>query len=193
LASELAPVRSPFATINDSPLSQRMRIITIEIKNFRAFKGRPLKIDLRKTGKNLLVYGENGSGKSSLFFAIKDFLESAVKKHDITKFPFRNIFCETDDGFIKIQFADPNATKKNQHPQAGIYEWSGLKNETSKQSILEINKTKGFIDYKALLATYFLQQDAPTVNIFNLLIDSILYHAERGNRQTGRRVEGQIL
>jgi len=37
-----------------------MRIAAIEIKNFRAFKGSPLKI---KLGKNLLVYGENGSGK----------------------------------------------------------------------------------------------------------------------------------
>jgi hypothetical protein len=44
--------------------------------------------------------------------------------------------------------------------------------------ILEINKTKGFIDYKKLLATYYLQQDAPTVNIFNLLLENIFDHAE---------------
>lgn len=60
-----------------------MRISAIEIKNFRAFKGSPLKINLRQTGKNLLVYGENGSGKSSLFFALKDFLECAGRQ-DIT-------------------------------------------------------------------------------------------------------------
>lgn len=155
-----------------------MRITTIEIKNFRAFKGSPLKINLHKTGKNLLVYGENGSGKSSLFFALKDFLECEVMKHDITQVPFRNIFCNTDDGHIKIHFTDPNAPRRTPHPQAGLYEWSAAKNETSKQLILEINKTKGFIDYKALLRTYFLQQSAPTVNIFDLLIDSILHHAE---------------
>jgi hypothetical protein len=155
-----------------------MRITTIEIKNFRAFNGSPLKINLHKTGKNLLVYGENGSGKSSLFFALKDFLECGVRKYDITQFPFRNIFSTTDDGYIKIHFTDPNATKKTRHPQARLYEWSGAKNETSEQLILEINKTKGFIDYKALLATYFLQQGTSTVNIFDLLIDSILHHAE---------------
>ncbi len=155
-----------------------MRIKTVEIKNFRAFKGSPLKINLYKTGKNLLVYGENGSGKSSLFFALKDFLEGGGKKHDITQFPFRNIFCNTDDGYIKIHFDDPNATGRNRHPQARLYEWSGAKNETGEQLILEINKTKGFIDYKALLATYFLQQSALAVNIFDLLIESILRHAE---------------
>lgn len=39
-----------------------MRITKIEIKNFRAFPG-TYQINLRKAGKNLLVYGENGSGK----------------------------------------------------------------------------------------------------------------------------------
>ena len=52
-----------------------MRITDIEIKNFKAFYG-TYQIDLRKAGKNLLVYGENGSGKSSLYFALKLFLES---------------------------------------------------------------------------------------------------------------------
>lgn len=154
-----------------------MRIAAIEIKNFRAFKGSPLKIDLRRTGKNLLVYGENGSGKSSLFFALKDFLECAGR-HDITQFPFCNLFCNTADGYIRLELTDPQATKKNRNPQARLYEWSGAKNETSEQLILEINKTKGFIDYKKLLATYYLQQDAPTVNIFHLLIENILDHAE---------------
>ena len=52
-----------------------MRITDIEIKNFKAFYG-AYRIDLRKSGKNLLIYGENGSGKSSLYFALKLFLES---------------------------------------------------------------------------------------------------------------------
>src|SRR5262245_22755776 len=129
-----------------------VRIAGIEIKNFRAFKGTPLKINLHRTGKNLLVYGENGSGKSSLFFAIKDFLECAGK-HDITQFPFCNLFSNTGDGYIRLQFADGQVVGRN--PQAKLYEWSGAKNETNEQLILEINKTKGFIDYKKLLATYY--------------------------------------
>src|SRR4051794_2441745 len=99
-----------------------MRIKSIEVKNFRAFN-RPLKINLHKTGKNLLVYGENGSGKSSLFFALKDFLECGVKKSDITKFPYRNIFINTDDGYIKLELKDPTATPKHPNPQAKLYEW----------------------------------------------------------------------
>ena len=37
-----------------------MRITKIEIKNFRAFPD-TYQIDLHKAGKNLIVYGENGS------------------------------------------------------------------------------------------------------------------------------------
>ena len=49
-----------------------MKITKIEIKNFRAFYGKYL-IDLHKAGKNLLVYGENGSGKTSLYQALMFF------------------------------------------------------------------------------------------------------------------------
>ena len=57
-----------------------MRITGIELKNFRAFYG-TYQINLHKAGKNLLVYGENGSGKSSLYLALKLFLESSEEAH----------------------------------------------------------------------------------------------------------------
>src|SRR5687768_678344 len=83
-----------------------IRITKIETKNFRAFGSRPLKVDLTANGKNLLVYGENGSGKSSLFFALRDFLECAERdaaRRDVTIFPYRNIFATTDDGYVKLE------------------------------------------------------------------------------------------
>ena len=79
-----------------------MRITDIEIKNFRAFRG-TYHIGLSKSGKNLLVYGENGSGKSSLYLALKYFLESGVDEDD--KDPdfenHQNIFLQ-DPGYIKL-------------------------------------------------------------------------------------------
>ena len=47
-----------------------MRITKIEIKNFRAFYEESL-IDLHKAGKNLLVYGENGSGKNVVVSSVE--------------------------------------------------------------------------------------------------------------------------
>ncbi len=57
-----------------------MKITEIDIKNFKAFCG-TYHIDLHKAGKNLLVYGENGSGKTSLYQALKRFLESSEDAH----------------------------------------------------------------------------------------------------------------
>lgn len=67
-----------------------MRITEIHIKNYRAFYGEN-HICLDKDGKNLMVYGKNGSGKSSLFTALQDFLKSSVSKIEVEE----NIFVPT--------------------------------------------------------------------------------------------------
>ena len=146
-----------------------MRITDIEIKNFRAFPG-TYQIDLSKSGKNLLVYGENGSGKSSLYLALKHFLESGVDEGDKnTDFAnHRNIFVE-DPGHIKLSLRADEESKRD------TYEWSqGIKAETNDELIVEASKTKGFLDYKALLETHYLHRENDTVNLFDLLVKVLL-------------------
>ena len=50
-----------------------MKITGIKLQNFRAYD-EEFPIDLGD-GKNLLLHGENGSGKSSMYFAMKRFFE----------------------------------------------------------------------------------------------------------------------
>ena len=64
-----------------------MRITEIKLNNYRAFYGEHT-ISLDKDGKNLMVYGENGSGKSSLFTALQNFFLSSVQKVNVEE----NIF-----------------------------------------------------------------------------------------------------
>ena len=142
-----------------------MRIAEIEIKNFKAFYG-PYRIDLRKSGKNLLVYGENGSGKSSLYFALKLFLESG----DNPSYRFendQNIFI-TDAGYIKLCLRADRRSKQN------IYEWSESVRETDDELIIEASRTKGFLDYKDLLETHYVHRENNTVNVFSLLVETLL-------------------
>jgi len=93
-----------------------VKITDIEIKNFRAFP-QVYHINLHNAGKNLLVYGENGSGKSSLYLALKYFLESSVPENseDSRNLAFethQNIFTE-DPGHIKLRFlSEPQREKK---------------------------------------------------------------------------------
>jgi recombinational DNA repair ATPase RecF len=58
-----------------------MKITKISLQNFRAFD-EPFELDL-DGGKNLLLYGENGSGKSSIYIALNRFFEE--RGNDITK------------------------------------------------------------------------------------------------------------
>ena len=142
-----------------------MRITEIEIKNFRVFRGTYL-IDLNK-GKNLLIYGENGSGKSSLYLALKFFLESGEDDSYMSK-NHQNIFTEGDDRYIKLHLGT------DQQSEEDIYEWSQSAKEANNSLIIEASKTKGFLDYKALLETHYVHRESDTVNVFELLIENLL-------------------
>ena len=146
-----------------------MRITEIEIKNFKAFYG-AYYINLHKAGKNLLIYGENGSGKSSLYFALKRFLESGDNASPRFQNGFQddqNIFI-TDAGYIKLDLRASRLSKLE------TYEWSESVRETEDQLIIEVSKAKGFLDYKDLLETHYVHNENDTVNVFNLLVKTLL-------------------
>lgn len=152
-----------------------MRITKIEIKNFRAFYGECL-IDLYKAGKNLLVYGENGSGKTSLYEALKRFLESSEGGHQFGQ----NIF-SSEPGYIKLHFRADTQSKQD------TYEWSEtVKNETDHPLIIAASKAKGFLDYRDLLETHHVhrREGKVNVNVFELLVGNLL--ANTTHHVTGR-------
>ena len=77
-----------------------MKIIQIRINNYRAFYGTHT-INLAENGKNLLIYGENGSGKSSLYKALKTILknDSSIE---------RNMFsAESEPVSISLEVREP--------------------------------------------------------------------------------------
>ena len=150
-----------------------MRITKIEIKNFKAFRG-PDVIDLsEKGGQSLLLYGENGSGKTSLYKALELFLESSendsTSENDSIRFiDHQNIFA-TDDGYVRLHFtSNPNLQKVD-------YEWSeNALNDTKVQPIIDASKAKRFLDYKELLKTNYLHHGQDSVNLFDLLVNALL-------------------
>jgi len=139
-----------------------IRIRKIELVNFRAFHGATNVIDL--SGKqSLIVLGENGSGKSSLFYALKDFFTLDKGAMNIAGVPYRNFFALTDDTAVRVEFSDGDT-----------YEWSNAADTFPDLVGKGIDTTRGFIDYKSLLQTYYGQQRANTVNIFEFLVSEIL-------------------
>lgn len=152
-----------------------MRITKIKTKNFRAFRG-TLEIDLHKAGKNLLVYGENGSGKSSLYLALKLFLESSEDTANQFE-DHQNIFIK-DNGYTKLHLQADSVSNEC------IYKWSRTVRETENQRIIDASKAKGFLDYRTLQKTHNVNQDEEDVNVFVLLIDNLLANTigEKSNR-----------
>ena len=141
-----------------------MKITKITLNNFHAFKYE-CPIDIPK-GKNLLLYGENGSGKSSLYQALNLCLAPATSIGD-----HKNIFVTTDDGSVKLEIGDGT------NPPDKL-EWDETSHPYTQALIVEASKTKGFLDYRALLETHFLHQNLDSVNIFSLMIRRLLANIE---------------
>jgi len=146
-----------------------MRITDIYIKNYRAFYGEH-HICLDKDGKNLMVYGENGSGKSSLFTALQDFLKSSVGKIEVEE----NIFVpasQKNTASIKVNIKESPETSKTTTFELKLTDKEII--STDKTLIADANKIKGFFDYRSLLRTHMGHKDK--VDLFDLLIGKVEY------------------
>ena len=137
-------------------------IETIKIKNFKAFQEEQV-FDIK--GKNVLVYGTNGSGKSSLFWALYTFLQSSIKSDDEVKKYFetfdelnkqthqslKNVFMPDDaDSYVDITFKDENNVITS-------YQISNNEIDTNNDDdtkIQELNLASDFINYKLLYNFY---------------------------------------
>ena len=144
------------------------RITSIQLQNFRAFYGQYDPIVLL-TGENLLLYGENGSGKSSLFKALKHYFQSSRQ----TGFVFEeNSYAPAPvNGSIVISFSDVDAAGL---PITGTQQILTFSNTVSNHNVALVQNTdliKGFFDYRSLLKVYFGSQN----NLFDLVVNEILY------------------
>lgn len=143
-------------------------ITDIEIENYRAFaKKETIKIP---HGSHLLIYGENGSGKSSIYHAVQDFFKSSVESDPVFDL---NIF-EKDtgnvSGSITLSITDNNAIS-----QSVTYTEPLNSSNHNIPEIILANKVKGFLDYKRLLQIHALEIDkGKEPNFFNLIIKELL-------------------
>jgi len=141
------------------------RITNLEISNFRAFFD-SYTIELSK-GENLLIYGENGSGKSSLFKSLNNFLSSSQN----TAFPYiKHHSKNMEDGILSFTFNDYDATTNTITSQFGkvLNFSSNVVSTDTEQFVKTAELTKGFLDYKGLLAVYNHNEAQP--NLFDLIV-----------------------
>lgn len=133
------------------------RITKISIENYKAYLTSHT-IEL-PNGSNLLVYGENGSGKSSLVKAIMYYLGSS--KDDSLSYQ-RNYYLSDKSGIIKIGFADYDEVTQTIVPETEkLYQSSSDKNasDNNLDFIKNAAITTGALDYLSLLQVFLVGND----------------------------------
>lgn len=145
------------------------RITKLDISNFRAFFD-SYEIELNK-GENLLIYGENGSGKSSLFKSVSNFLSSSRN----TAYPYiKHHNKDTEEGNIAFTFNDYDLATNTITSAYGevINFGTGSVTTDTEQFLKTAELTKGFLDYRILLAVYNHSEAQP--NLFELIVEILL-------------------
>jgi len=160
------------------------RITKLEISNFRAFFD-CYEIELNK-GENLLIYGENGSGKSSLFKSVNNFLSSSQN----TAFDYvRHHSKDTEEGNVTFTFNDYDLATNAITSAFGEVISFGTQGVTTdtEQFLKTAELTKGFLDYRILLAVY--NHNEPQPNLFELIVETLLkeFIAVGGTHPMGKR------
>jgi energy-coupling factor transporter ATP-binding protein EcfA2 len=161
-----------------------VKITNISVQNFRAFD-EPFELDL-DGGKNLLFHGENGSGKSSIYFALKRFFEE--RGDDITK--HRNHFApDTRTPHVRVHIKGKDAMG-NDHDDE--FHWDVADGhplpvpkdqnkasipETLRSLLVDGARRTGFLDYRMMLRTHLLSNPLSRSNRGPKIHD-IIYGAE---------------
>lgn len=131
-------------------------LYSIELQNFKAF---PEYENLVLDGKNALVWGVNGSGKSSIFWSLYTFLQCAGKpKNDYKKYfnggdqDLKNIYGDETPSFVKLSFAGKNEKGeiKPETKETFVLDLT-TDADTRKELIRSYHQSSEFISHRLLL------------------------------------------
>ncbi len=138
-----------------------MKIKNITINKYKAFtKEEKIPID----EKNVFVYGENGSGKSSFYYALKDFFQSSVEDIDMASLRNYTLNDGATDCSIDIKFTGGTTRTLNDQTK-----------DTNTAEITDANRLKSFLTYKHLLGIHNVKI-SQEIDVFELVVNGVLKH-----------------
>ena len=161
-----------------------MKIKTLSLTDFRAFPG-PAPTTFELDGKNLLVHGENGSGKSSLFHALRGMFSYDTPPNLLN---LRNSFSEAGIGLVKVQVVfDDNSNAEWKVGSALVGGTIASARMTGpavtaihpghsapvNSQVKEAAKFSAILDYRSLLNTNYKHGDG-AINLFEPMVVELL-------------------
>ena len=133
-----------------------VRISRLKISNYKFFFG---DFELDFNGGNVLIYGENGSGKSSIYKALSFLAKDKFKS--ITS--DRNIFCEGNEP--QIEFAFTNGREL-------IIDSDLMELPDSVSFLKGLSVFSPMLDYKKLLRVHYAHGiNGDAINVYSMLSD----------------------
>lgn len=168
------------------------KIKTLQLNNFKFFQEeKPINFN----GDNLLLYGENGSGKSSIYWALYTLFEASLKDDDDE---IRKYFCKTvdlEDNLVNIhaQEIPPGSDNYNSFIELITDDTTSKIYKVSKDDVgirLNIdakftNYASDFINYRMLLGiSSFRHSDK--IDLFNLFVEDIFKYVQFAKVQITR-------
>lgn len=171
-------------------------ITKIEIDGFKAFPNN-FSIDL-PDGKNLLIYGENGSGKSSLYYALHVLMQSVFKDDKGAKY-FKpgdtngDKFIPNNEQLININRFDeakantytPNIRITFDDGKIWKLDNGGLQPENggNDSDIRMLNKDSAFINH-SYISRFHAARNSEEINLWNVFYKDILpFYVPAGTTQ----------
>jgi energy-coupling factor transporter ATP-binding protein EcfA2 len=145
-----------------------VKITKVEIKHFRGFPGPAVYTFDLPGGKNLLLYGENGSGKSSLYHALDQLFNIDSQAPPFSE--LANLFGKDEndqdvaDGHVTV-YLDDRPPISLSWPQSGVRPTSPI--------LIDAAMRKGFLEYRSLLRTNFVESSLED-RLFQLAVEVLL-------------------
>ena len=143
----------------------------IHITGFKAF---PNDFELELEGKHLLLYGENGSGKSSIYYALHCLFQSPFKQDDGKKYfdenneqHLKNLNNLTADSKIWIDF-------EGRHPFIYLLDKDGYNTKSIGDKLLLPAGINGCFINHQFIFHFFNFRNSQKINLFPVFIKDIL-------------------
>lgn len=147
-----------------------MKIKALRIKNFKGFSS---EIEVNFKGKNLVIYGENGSGKTSIMEAFKLMFDSASQKIEIDT--FKNIFTkgklgisiETTDGKnIALKTLTEKRKDEVGNEKEALTTYPENYTDQEKTFLEALSRSTSILSYRELMKIYDLKTDEDFYDLF---------------------------
>ncbi len=169
------------------------KIDKLVLKNFKAFRDQTFEFG----GKHILLYGNNGSGKSSLYWALYTFLQSSGKtnaqlqeyfKHFEPSDPntyrsLKNIFADTqEEVLVKMTYIEDNGTETVKTISPSVI------NTTGDNVIQKANLASDFINHK-LLQNFYNVTHKQEVNLWEVFWRDVFPYFEEGGKSYSEQID----